>query len=109
MKELNTFRQFLTEGEIEAAAQKAFGKTTVTTSQAIEDGYYALTNNLPNLINDLEKAAMEIQSELPYSADELAIIKKEAKLYRQIQTLIDQSVLGSVLQGASVDDLFENQ
>jgi hypothetical protein len=95
----NPFKQEVNEfidSGTKAVAQKAFGRTTLDTTQAIEDGYYALTDNLPNLINDLEKAAKEIQSE-PDSADEVTLIRREAEIYRKVQELIDQSVLGSVL------------
>jgi len=96
LMELASLDEFISTPEKEAA-KKAFGKTDQVTAQAIEDGYYALTDNLPNLINDLEKAAKQIQAVPPYSADELKIIKNEAKIYRQVQELIDKSVLGSIL------------
>ena len=88
--------EFISTPEKEAA-KKAFGKVDQNTAQAIEDGYYALTDNLPNLINDLERAAKDIQATPPYSADELKMIKNEAELYRKVQELIDKSVLGSIL------------
>jgi hypothetical protein len=88
--------EFISTPEKEAA-KKAFGKVDQNTAQAIEDGYYGLTDNLPNLINDLEKAAKEIQATPSYSADELKMIKNEAELYRKVQELIDKSVLGSIL------------
>jgi hypothetical protein len=109
--EKSELSEFISTPEKEAA-KKAFGKVDQNTAQAIEDGYYALADNLPNLINDLEKAAKEIQATPPYSArnfnnqtvytppysaDELKMIKKEAELYRKVQELIDKSVLGSIL------------
>jgi hypothetical protein len=87
--------EFISTPEKEAA-KKAFGMVDQNTVQAIEDGYYGLTDNLPNLINDLEKAAKEIQATPRYSAlAKIAI--NEANIYRQVQELIDKSVLGAIL------------
>lgn len=63
-------------------------------AQAIEDGYYALTDNLPNLVNDLAKAARAVSNVSPQAK---AIMEKELKIYRDIEALLNSSVLGAVL------------
>ena len=63
-------------------------------AQAIEDGYYALTDNLPNLVNDLAKAARAVSNVSPQAK---AIMQKELKIYRDIEALLNSSVLGAVL------------
>lgn len=89
--------EFISTPEKEAA-KKAFGMVDQNTAQAIEDGYYGLTDNLPNLINDLEKAAKEIQATPDGRYSALAKIAiNEANIYRQVQELIDKSVLGAIL------------
>jgi hypothetical protein len=71
---------------------------------AIEDGYYALTDNLPNLINDIQKAiklhekanpASPISN--PTSVDELKALENELTIYKSIQKLADMSAIGTVL------------
>jgi len=64
---------------------------------AIEDGYYALTDNLPNLINDLQKAIKLHAKINPKDMDQIAVLQNELKIYKGIQTLVDESAIGSVL------------
>ena len=64
---------------------------------AIEDGYYALTDNLPNLINDLQKAIKVHAKINPKDMDQIGVLQNELKIYKGIQTLVDESAIGSVL------------
>ena len=63
-----------------------------TTAGAIEDGYYALTDNLPNLVNDLQKGISKLDNPRAKEA-----MEKELSIYKQIEQLVNQSMLGAVL------------
>ena len=65
---------------------------------AIEDGYYALTDNLPNLVNDLQKAYNVLKAKhKDQHHPEVLAVDRELKIFKNIEALIDKSVLGSVL------------
>ena len=74
------------------ALQSAVNVLDPTTAGAIEDGYYALTDNLPNFINDLQKGISKIDN--PRAKD---MMEKELSIYKQIEQLVNQSMLGGVL------------
>ena len=74
------------------ALQSAVNVLDPTTAGAIEDGYYALTDNLPNLINDLQKSVSKIDN--PRAKK---VMEKELNIYKQIKQLVNQSMLGAVL------------
>jgi hypothetical protein len=62
----------------------------------IEDGYYALADNLPNLVNDLQKAYNTLKAKhKDQHHPEVLAIDRELKIF--IEALIDGSVLGAVL------------
>ena len=64
---------------------------------AIEDGYYALSDNLPNLINDLQKA-IKIHAKInPKNMDQIEVLRNELNIYVDIQKLTEMSAIGSVL------------
>jgi iron-sulfur cluster repair protein YtfE (RIC family) len=65
--------------------------------QSIEDGYYALTDNLPNLINDIQKAIKIHAKSLPVDMEEIKALRNELKIYNDIRTLIDESTFGALL------------
>lgn len=68
-----------------------------TLIQSIEDGYYALTDNLPNLINDIQKAIKIHAKKLPVDMQEIKALRNELKIYNDIRTLIDESTFGQLL------------
>lgn len=72
--------------------QSAVNVLDPTTAGAIEDGYYALTDNLPNLVNDLQKGISKIDNPRAKKA-----MEKELSIYKQIEQLVNQSMLGAVL------------
>ena len=74
------------------ALQSAVNVLDPTTAGAIEDGYYALTDNLPNLINDLQKGVNKTDN--PRAKK---VMEKELNIYKQIEQLVNQSMLGTVL------------
>lgn len=76
----------------EMALQSAVNVLDPTTAGAIEDGYYALTDNLPNLVNDLQKGISKIDN--PRAKK---VMEKELSIYKQIEQLVNQSMLGAVL------------
>ena len=64
----------------------------------IEDGYYALADNLPNLVNDLQKAYNTLKAKhKDQHHPEVLAIDRELKIFKNIEALIDGSVLGAVL------------
>jgi len=65
--------------------------------ESIEDGYYALSDNLPNLINDIQKAIKIHAKSLPADMEEIKALRNELKIYNDIRTLLDESTLGSLL------------
>ena len=73
------------------------GKVDEDVLNAIEDGYYALTDNLPNLINDIQKAIKIHAKSLPADMEEIRVLRNELKIYNDIRTLIDESTFGSLL------------
>ena len=64
---------------------------------AIEDGYYALTDNLPNLINDIQKAIKLHAKINPKDMNQIKALQNELKIYKGIQALIDDSAFGTFL------------
>ena len=78
--------------EDKMALQSAVNVLDPTTAGAIEDGYYALTDNLPNLVNDLQKGISKIDNPRAKEA-----MEKELSIYKQIEQLVNQSMLGAVL------------
>ena len=67
------------------------------TIEGIKDGYYALTDNLPDLISKLEEAIKIHAAELPRNMDQAKALQKELKIMKDIQTLLDGSVIGAIL------------
>ncbi len=63
----------------------------------ISDGYYALADNLPNLINDIQKAIKIHAKSLPVDMEEIKVLRNELKIYNDIRTLLDESTLGTIL------------
>ena len=79
-------------------------KSAVTTGvphvvgSGIEDGYYALADNLPNLVNDLQKAYNMLKAKhKDQHHSEVIAVSRELEIFKKIEALIDGSVLGSVL------------
>ena len=72
-------------------------KTGGNTLEAIRNGYYALSDNLPNLINDLQKAIKLHAKINPKNMDQIAVLQNELEIYKGIQTLVDESAIGTVL------------
>ena len=64
---------------------------------AIEDGYYALTDNLPNLINDIQKAIKLHAKINPKDMNQIKALQNELKIYKDIQALVDDSAFGAFL------------
>jgi len=64
---------------------------------AIEDGYYALSDNLPSLINDMQKAIKVHAKINPKDMDQIGALQNELKIYKGIQALIGESAIGTVL------------
>lgn len=73
------------------------GKVDEDVLNAIEEGYYALADNLPNLINDIQKAIKIHAKVLPADMEEIKVLRNELKIYNDIRTLIDESTFGSLL------------
>jgi len=65
--------------------------------EAIEDGYYAMADNLPNMINDIAKAIKIHAKALPADMQESKALRDELKIYNDIQALLDKSTFGSLL------------
>ena len=67
---------------------------------AIEDGYYVLADNLPNLIEDLQKVVNVMKDdgdELIYRGRAFVeATENELKIYKEIQALLDMSALGKI-------------
>ncbi len=68
-----------------------------TVAQSLEDGYYALADNLPGLIKDLEDVAKLVKGDPRTQSENLMAIQNEVRIYKDIQTLLDQSALGKLL------------
>ena len=68
-----------------------------TVAQSLEEGYYALADNLPGLIKDLEELEKMLSSSPSTSSEEKQAIKNEVKIYKDIQVLMDMSALGKLL------------
>tara|TARA_R110000803_G_scaffold206423_1_gene273656 strand:- start:950 stop:1666 length:717 start_codon:yes stop_codon:yes gene_type:complete len=65
---------------------------------AVEDGYYALADNLPNLVNDLQKAYNILKAKhKDQHHSEVIAVSRELEIFKNIEALIDGSVLGAVL------------
>ena len=64
---------------------------------AMEDGYYALTDNLPGLIKELEDVAKLVKGDPRTQSENLMAIQNEVRIYKDIQVLLDQSALGKLL------------
>lgn len=79
------------------AMRGIIGKVDEDVLNAIEDGYYALADNLPNLINDIQKAIKIHAKALPADMEEIKVLRNELKIYNEIQTLIDKSTFGQLL------------
>lgn len=68
------------------------------TVAAIEDGYYALVDNLPNLVNDLEKVVKMMRNAGSLNDNELLETAiAELKIYNDVLKLTDLSALGKIL------------
>tara|TARA_R110000764_G_scaffold227247_1_gene317246 strand:- start:76 stop:432 length:357 start_codon:yes stop_codon:yes gene_type:complete len=67
------------------------------TIEAMEDGYYALADNLPNLINSIQKAIKIHATVNPKDMQEVKVLQNELKIYNDIRTLLDESTLGTLL------------
>lgn len=72
-------------------------KTGRNTIEAMEDGYYALADNLPNLINSIQKAIKIHATVNPKDMQEVKVLQNELKIYNDIRTLLDDSTLGTLL------------
>ena len=66
-------------------------------AQSLEEGYYALADNLPGLIKDLEEVAKVVKGDPRNQSENLMAIQNEIKIYKDIQTLMDMSALGKLL------------
>ena len=74
------------------------GVQSATLIQALEDGYYALADNAPVVVTQLELALKALNSKMHRGKDgHLEILQKELKIYQDIRALLDSSVLGTVL------------
>ena len=74
------------------------GVQSATLIQALEDGYYALADNAPVVVTQLELALKALNSKMHRGKDgHLEILQKELKIYQDIRVLLDGSVLGTVL------------
>lgn len=72
-------------------------KTGGNTLEAIRNGYYALADNLPNLINSIQKAIKIHATVNPKDMQEMKALQNELKIYNDIRTLLDESTLGTLL------------
>lgn len=83
--------------QMKSAISKVQGQGEGVVIEAIEDGYYALADNLPNLINDIQKAIKIHAKSLPADMQEIKALRNELKIYNDIRTLLDESTFGSLL------------
>jgi hypothetical protein len=69
---------------------------------AIEDGYYGITDNLPSLIESLQKVVDAMKDDvggvIPGGSGKLVeAAENELKIYEEIQALLDLSAVGKLL------------
>jgi hypothetical protein len=79
------------------ALKATFPNLPTGVAGAIEDGYYALTDNLPNLINDLQKAVKHHEAQGDPQSKGVSLLRQELEIYKNIEKLVNQSMLGAVL------------
>ena len=72
-------------------------KTGGNTLEAIRNGYYALADNLPDLINSIQKAIKLHAKVNPKDVQEMKALQNELKIYNDIRTLLDESTFGAIL------------
>ena len=63
----------------------------------IEEGYYAIADNLPNLINDIQKAIKVHAKINPKDMDQIEVLRNELNIYMDIQKLTEMSAIGTIL------------